>query len=754
MKFDARTLLPIGVVGLGIAWFLLAIVDRLAGTTFLATVGFSIASGRVEVSRPLFLLFYVATLAAPVAALVLLRLRRNVFGVPTEGTPADGDRTTHLTEPRKLGRWEAGVLWAVAVAANILILGIRFLVFPWPQGSDTPLYVQATNAVVYRSDLTALLPLAGLGVGRSLTIAAVVGLRLLLDAFLGNAELVTVIVLPVLLGVVYSVAVYAFVQFTLENRRLALWGAVLAPASLMTIRLSYELFAQFLGQALGIAALGAFAAYLMGRRARPPLVSGLFVLAFLAHFWTWAIFAAIALGLAGSRVIAMRERRTAIARAAFALLPSIALASLYIVVASSIRAATVYPYSVGDAHPFSFAKAWYWLGGWESAMVWIFATVGFAAALRGPPNPLRKLPILLWTSTLSALIFVAGYNQSFRFMIMYPVPVLIALGLDDVRSRLRRIAHSLNDLVRRLRPSQLVAASEPHPKYQSVAVAAGLTLILIGSVIPVTYAAVWTNWLGSASYQELVAIRDAYGFGNASVVLLIEPAHYERGLYWASAITGVRTYPGYLLSLLRGDPYREDVGIWTPFPLGGVREILAPRTLYAPDSFEQRLLGPSKVPTVRSYSSATGYDPRTFTTNASLSLAASFWRGWTLHGRSFSNTFSNQSSHVMWTLEAQTPREEVRWVSYDRLLPAARAESLYLVSAGSLGGARGTVEVYYDDGTSTSFRFDGVWHDPTIARVALQPLTLERVRVVFWIDPGDATVAGWFEISFMALWIG
>jgi hypothetical protein len=272
MRLDRRYIAPV-LLGLGLSWFFLALVDRFLVTSYLSSIGLILLSGRPIVSRDLFFVFYALTIGALVVSLLSPNRRRLVFGrllaQPTGGAPP------HPIEqgPRS---WKAtAVRWLLVAASNALILGVRFVIFPWPQGSDTALYVGATNWFVFRGDLSPILSYSGLGVGRSLTVASIVLLRGVLTLLPANSELWTAMLLPPILGFTYSLSMFVFVRLTTGDRSLAFWTAAIAPASFMTIRLSYELFAQFLGLAFGIVALGALSACLTAKNVRPWVVSSL-----------------------------------------------------------------------------------------------------------------------------------------------------------------------------------------------------------------------------------------------------------------------------------------------------------------------------------------------------------------------------------------------------------------------------------------------------------------------------------------------
>jgi hypothetical protein len=322
---------------------------------------------------------------------------------------------------------------------------------------------------------------------------------------------------------------------------------------------------------------------------------------------------------------------------------------------------------------------------------------------------------------------------------MYPMPILVVIGMRYLSVRLRvRLPRLGPDGVR-----AHLARGVP---------AAALVLILLGSVLPWTYIAEWQYWPGDATYRQLVQIRDHYGFGNKSILILIDHRYYESGSLWTSAVTGAEVFPGNLLSLLRGDPYRREIHRWVYPDLNGVREVLVPSTLYSPDSMEARLLSIGKVSGVPSYRVAGTFNVSSFLAAAALPLSNSFWTNWTLESATLDTTLSNASSQVNWTLRAQSPNQATRWASYARPLPNRTAESLYFLVSGSLNGAEGVVEVHFWSGNVTTYALDRILPGPLLIRMRLAGAEAPKlIKVTFWVSEGKTSLAGWTQSSYMGL---
>src|SRR2546426_2320608 len=337
LAWNRKLMMPT-LLGLGLAWFLIALSDRLAGTRLLSVAGLDVFS-YPPVTTALFLAFYVASLTVVALSVLLAPIRHRFFRI--ESSPSEAPPRPHGW----LGRFRAllplkTIDWLAILAANIGILGLRFVLYPFPQGADTPQYLHAANSILYRFDWNLLVQLHAVGVGRWLTVIGITVLRVILLLVPGQPELTTMIVVPILLGIFYSWSIGVFILRLIGDRPLAIGGAILAPISFLTIDLSYGLFAQLLGQSLSILALTGFLAYVLHGRGKAWMTTAMFALVLLAHIWTWAVFAAISLVLVAWVLLAdSAGRRAKVTRALLTLGPSIVLGALLTVVVPNVQAA-------------------------------------------------------------------------------------------------------------------------------------------------------------------------------------------------------------------------------------------------------------------------------------------------------------------------------------------------------------------------------------------------------------------------------
>ena len=733
-----RVVLLAGLLVFGGVWFSLSLFDRLVGTGYLTDSRLGIISGP-PVTVAVAFAFYVATLAVLLLNIFAPSFRQSFLRIETSPSNVLDHQNGSWSRFRTLLPLRL-IDWVAVLGSSVGIMGLRFALDPFPQGADTPQYLQGANSILFRFDLDSLSQLHSVGVGRWVTVLAITGLRVILLPLPGQPELLTMMVVPVLLGIFYSISIFVFIHLLMGDRRLAVWGAIIAPISFLTIRLSYDLFAQFFGQALSVLALAGFLVFLLQGKGRARTSAAMYVVALLAHMWTWAVFAVISCIILGWAHLADSERRwEKLRRGLLVLAPSFVLLGLLTVALSSVQSDALYPYSVGDAHLFTLPEGWLWIGGWESAVVWALGIVGLRVLAARRFASVVRVPLLLWATTLSATVFVSGFRDSYRFLIMYPMPILVVIGMSQLSARLRvplRRGH-------RSGAPALVVRGLP---------AAALVLVLLGSVLPWAVIPEWQYFPGDAAYRQLVEIRDQYGFGNRSLLILIDQRYFADALLWTSAVTGAQVYPGNLLSLLRGDSYWRDIHRWVRPDLSGVTEVLLPSTLYAPDSMEMGLLTSGVVPGVPYYRVAGGFNASAFLTAAALPLSNSFWTNWTLNTSGLGHTFSSANSRLNWTLPAQSSSAEFRSVSYVRALPNRTAESLYLLVSGSLTGAQGSIEVDFQSGNATSYAFDRILPDPLLIRIRLPAGEIpSQAKVTFWVSPGTESDDGWVQFAYMGL---
>ena len=735
---QARVIVLVALLLLGGIWFSVSLIDRFWGSELLTASSLVLISGP-PVTTAVALIFYGATIAAVALSVFVPRLRRGFFRIEPFASEVLARPQSRMARLRALVPLRP-TDWLGILASNVAILGLRFALYPFPQGADTPQYLQAANSILYRFDWNLLYELHAVGIGRWLTVLGITGLRVILLPLPGQAELMTMMVLPVLLGILYSLSIGVFIHRLMGDRRLAVWGAILAPISFLTIELSYGLFAQFLGQSLSILALTGFLSFVLQGRGHGRATAAVYVVALLSHIWTWAIFAAISLVLLGWALLADSEGRVAkVKRALLVLGPSFLAAALLMVILLNVQIAALYPYSVGDARPFTLPEGWLWIGGWESAVVWTLGLIGLLLLAFRPSGSVARVPVLLWTATVSAAVFVTGFRDSYRFLIMYPMPILVVLGMRHAAGRLRV-------------PLRKVESNDELGRVSRALPAVALVLVLLGSILPWAYIPSWQYFPGDAGYRQLVQIRDHYGYGNGKVVVLIDQRYYETALTWSAAVTGTQVYPGNLLSLLRGDPYKQDLHRWTRPDMNGVTAILLPSTLYAPDAMETGILTPGDVAGVPYYQIASGFNASSFLAAAGLPLSNSFWTNWWWDTSTLDHTFSTANSQLNWTLRAQSPSPESRSVSYVRTLPNRSEGSLYVLVSGSLNGAQGSIEIDYQSGNATSYAFDRILPNSLLVRMRLPAGEIpSQVKVTFWVPPNMTSSTSWLHVGYMGL---
>lgn len=713
-------------------WLVASLVDRLTSSTARLE-----ATGLIHLTGPpvttvLFFAFYVSTIVAVVLAVASRRQRKSSVLIPTGSEPAT----------RKKPLWKrlralfplSWIQWTTIFLMSVVMLGLRFVLYPWPQGADTPQYVEVANWVNLEMDFSQVLPSSRLGSGRSLTLLVVAALRAIAGAFPGNAEITTAIALPILLGLSYSVGNFLFVFLLSRDSAQGFWAALLTPTSFLTIRLTIDLFSQLLGLTLSMISLAGFFLVLTGQ-ARVRSVAILYLLSAFTHLWTWAFFTIISGAILMWFVLTHAPPRwKTILRGSVVVGPSVlATVAVFSLFPPSAGEATA-AFSLGDARPFRFVEYWYWIGGWESSVVWILAITALGVLGLGKKPDQLRVPLMLWAATTSSLVYVLGYDQSYRLIIMYPIPILAAIGLKQFRVWFSRLSKDIG----------------PPCSSNRRLFTLGLTVLVVASVLPWTYVGQWTYFPGETAYNQLVKIRDRYGFGNQSLIIVIEQSEFDRGYLWTRAVTGSQVYPGSFLSLLRRDPYRFESHHWVVPNLAGVEEVLFPTPLYSVDSFERGHLEETSAPGIFRYRVDANFSANDFLADPSLPLARTYWEQWYVTSSVMNHSFSASEAGLHWVFYPHSGDAGVRWISYERPLPANLTESLYAMISGALVGLEGAVEIYYADQAVTSYRLDKLRTEQTLVKIAMDESNRPgKVRVIFWLEPGETSDAGWFNLDLM-----
>ncbi|MEM2144355.1 MAG: hypothetical protein QW279_03270, partial [Candidatus Jordarchaeaceae archaeon] len=350
---------------------------------------------------------------------------------------------------------------------------------------------------------------------------------------------------PIVFAVVYAFATYELVLAGTSGDKLAAGLAmVLAPLTYFTVRMSFDLYNNFLGLIILLLFLTVLMRIARGWNRRGLLLGGVLFLALaLTHIWTWMIFVAV---LAFYLFIQFLRRGENFHKT-FYVVALVTLPSLTLGLTVFLMRPTIVP--VGWFNLFYFpASNWFWVSMKESPFLLIPAIYGLYVVSR--KNTHFTNLILAWAIVLSLLVFATGSADSYRFYILYPLGILAAFGVYDILGRADGFLH------RRFRWKR-------RGFFLYVVVPVLLCLLVFSSTLPESF-----DWVYSCRPNGLVMMKVywvywTYGYNNGNIIVLFhDPPAEPLGYSWVSNIENfTRAYIGFnsiyfgnLSNLLEGRP--------------------------------------------------------------------------------------------------------------------------------------------------------------------------------------------------------
>jgi hypothetical protein len=320
-------------------------------------------------------------------------------------------------------------IFLTGILLSIFVFSFRYLSYLGPMGADTSDYLFFSNLMLHGTYSGPAL-LYGL---RDFITLLFVGLRQITESFLGMSFIQSLMLFPIILGVMYSAATYYFVKVGTLNRKVALLATFAVPLTFLTIRVTWDLFTQLLGLTM---MLLFFATYIDTIRKpsnyRIAFASAMLLLTTVAYFWSAIYCVVIVIGylfkckIDNAAFLREKTRKTLLMLSPFIVL------SCFAILSTPILSHLVEPFSVGDAIPLSLPSHWYGIALQDSPIIWILALVG-CIFLRKKTGEFGKL-ILAWTSIVLLSIVLLGFIKSERILILLPIPTLVALGIYRISS--------------------------------------------------------------------------------------------------------------------------------------------------------------------------------------------------------------------------------------------------------------------------------------------------------------------------------
>ncbi|MFB0562651.1 MAG: hypothetical protein ACETWM_15705 [Candidatus Lokiarchaeia archaeon] len=435
------------------------------------------------------------------------------------------------------------IFCVLSLVLILILYSYRYFYYPIPQGWDTAWYLESLRSInmdffgTFSSiDRIMEFPVRS----RPLYFLLLYSVNLVI-----GCEEITLMVIPIIFAILFVFVIYEFVLVGTNNKFVASLAMVLAPLSYFSVRISFDLYNNFLALIIMLIFLTVYIKTIKNASKRNLLLSCIILFALLlVHVWTWMIFLAI---LVSSVFIQNLRRQKNFQNNLFnitlIILPSIIICLLLILIRPSIIP-TRYISSF-----FSFpSNNWYWVAMKESPYLLIPAIYGFYVVFT--KNTHFTNLIIAWVFVLSLLIFVTGYLDSYRFYILYQVGILAAFGAYDIIGRADGFLH------KRFRWKK-------RGVFLYVVVPVLFCLLVFFSTLPEAFDGMYLQRPNGLAMMQVYWVYWVYGYNNGNIIVLFndppaEPLEYS----WSSNIEGFALayigfdsmYFGNLTSLLEGYP--------------------------------------------------------------------------------------------------------------------------------------------------------------------------------------------------------
>lgn len=504
------------------AFVFFIVTNRVFVRNYMSTVGllysfFDVFLNKFDLSSILFLFFWMSWIWVPLLITTINsrsgRLKKSVL------------RNGFLNEFLFRRNIVPGIFCILSLVLIFILYSYRYFVYPIPQGWDTVWYLESLRSVKkdFFGSFSSLDSILGFPLrSRPLYFLVLYSVNLLV-----GCEEVTLMVIPIIFAVLYAFATYEFVLVGTSDKLVAGWAMMFASLSYFIVRISFDLYNNFLGLIVVLLFLTFLMKSIKNTNKRNTLFACiLFLVLIFVHVWSWAVFLVILIFFLFIQFL----RRQKNFGKNFTIIGLVTLPSVVIgLIIISVRP-TVIPF--GWFNLFSFPHFWYWVSMKESPYLLIPAIYGLFVVF------IKKTHftdlITAWVFVLSLMIFITGYTGSFRFYILYPVGILAAFGIYDLIDRFDGFLH------RRFRWRRRGVSLY-------VVVPVLFSLLVFCSTLPEAFDGMYLQRPDGLAMMQVYWIYWVYGYDNPNVIVLVyDPPAKPLEYSWSSHIEGfARAYIGF-----------------------------------------------------------------------------------------------------------------------------------------------------------------------------------------------------------------
>jgi hypothetical protein len=413
--------------------------------------------------------------------------------------------------------WHMLLLLAVA----LIVFTYRYVLFPVPQGWDTPYYIYRINDM--KRDFTVVTTIER---DRPLSLI----LFYLLTSVSGlMAEQLMVLLTP-LIGIVYIVGVYLLVASGTKKKLVALLAAIYTPLTYGTIFLSAGFYSNYLSWAFAMYALTLYIKTMETKERKLKYIattSIFFALTALTYLYVFVVLTAIVFVHNLLEILTMEEYGGTIKRTFMIYTPFAMLAILK-------------PDSIVDAlwlfRLSPNVSSWVYAAG-ENPYILVLAIIGVIAVLNSKTTTYTRI-VISWTIVTSTALAFGMLFYLYRIMPLVPIAVLAAHGTVSIS----------NGIMQHFKSKSMGKPVLPL-----------IFLICFTAMVPHAYIPQSMSTPSSDAMQQIYWIEQHFGFKNYSTIVCFNMVPrranglpYSSSYYWGWASLGNIIYDASILYLIQG----------------------------------------------------------------------------------------------------------------------------------------------------------------------------------------------------------